>query len=97
MKYSLHDQAIVDIAAAQGYYLEHVGAQVAARFVSELDRVIHLLMANPGFGKPIARQRRIFPLKGFPYSLVYRVDGDELRILIVRHQRQRPSFASGRH
>ena len=97
MNYSLHDQVIGDIAAAQDYYIEHAGAQVATRFISELDRVIHLLLANPGFGKPIARHRRIFPLKGFPYSLVYRVDGDELRILIVRHQRQRPSFASGRH
>lgn len=97
MRYSFHDQPTSDIAAEQDYYFQHAGAQVAARFVNELDRVIQLWMATPGFGKPIARQRRIFPLKGFPYSLVYRVDGDELRVLIVRHQRQRPGFASGRH
>ena len=96
MKYSFHDQATGDIAAAQDYYFQHAGAQVATRLIGELERVIHLLLANPGFGTPIARQRCIFPLKGFPYSLVYLVEGDELRILIVRHQRQRPGFASGR-
>lgn len=97
MNYSFHDQATGDVAAAQDYYVQHAGEQVATRFMSELQRVFHLLLANPGFGAPIARQRRIFPLKGFPYSIVYRVDGDQLRILIVRHQRQRPGFASGRH
>ena len=96
MRYSFHDQPTSDIAAEQDYYFQHAGAQVATRLIGELERVIHLLLANPGFGTPIARQRRIFPLKGFPYSLVYLVEGDELRILIVRHQRQKPGFASGR-
>ncbi len=97
MNYSFHDQATGDVAAAQDYYFQHAGAQVATRFVSELERVIHLLLANPGFGTPITQQRRVFPLKGFPYSLVYRVEDDQLRILVVRHQRQRPGFASSRH
>jgi toxin ParE1/3/4 len=97
MNYSFHDQATDDVAAAKDYYFQHAGGQVATRFISELERVIHLLLANPGFGTPIARQRRSFPLKGFPYSLVYRVEGDQLRVLVIRHQRQRPGFASGRH
>ncbi len=97
MKYSFHDQAIGDIAAAQDYYFQHAGAPVATRFITELERVLHLLSENPKFGTPIARQRRSFPLKGFPYSLVYLIEGDELRLLIVRHQRQRPGFASDRH
>lgn len=96
MKYSFHDQATRDVATARDYYFEHAGVQVATRFINELERVIQLLLANPGFGTPLDRQRRVFPLKGFPYSLVYLVEGDELRILIVRHQRQKPGFASGR-
>ena len=97
MNFSFHHQAVGDVADAQDYYLQYAGAQVAARFTSEIDRVIQLLLSNPGFGTPISRQRRIYPLKGFPFSLVYRVEGEQLRILIVRHQRQRPGFASGRH
>ncbi len=97
MKYSFHNQTTVDVATARDYYFEHAGVQVATRFINEMERVIHLLLANPGYGAPIARQRRVFPLKGFPYPLVYLVEGDELRFLIVRHQRQRPSFASDQH
>ncbi len=97
MNFSFHNQAIDDVAQAQDYYFQFAGAQVATRFLSELDRVIQLLLVNPGFGTPIARQRRVYPLKGFPFSLVYRVEGDHLRILIIRHQRQRPGFASDRH
>lgn len=97
MKYSFHKQATDDVAAAQDYYRQQAGASVAARFLNELDRVIKLLLANPGFGTPIVGQRRSFPLKGFPYSLVYRIEGHQLRILIIRHQHQRPGFASDRH
>ena len=97
MNYSFHDHAISDVVAAQDYYFQQAGMQVAARFTSELERVIQLLRANPGFGTPISQQRRIYPFKGFPFSLVYRVEDNQLRILIIRHQRQRPGFASLRH
>ncbi|MDD5027901.1 MAG: type II toxin-antitoxin system RelE/ParE family toxin [Rhodoferax sp.] len=97
MKYSFHDLAIGDVRAAQDYYLQQAGIAVASRFTFELERVIQLLLVNPGFGTPIAKRRRSYPLKGFPFSLVYRIEDEHLRILIVRHQRQRPGFATGRH
>jgi len=96
MKYSFHDLAVGDVIAAQKYYQQHAGSAVAARFTNELDRVIQLLLVNPGFGTPIARHRRSYPLKDFPFSLIYRVEDEQLRILIVRHQRQRPNFGRGR-
>jgi plasmid stabilization system protein ParE len=97
MNYSFHDLATGDVMAAQDYYIQHAGSAVTNRFMNELDRVIQLLLLNPGFGTPIAKHRRSYPLKDFPFSLVYRVEDEQLRILIVRHQRQRPSFGIGRH
>ena len=97
MNYSFHDKALGDVAAAQDFYFQNAGAQVATRFNSELARVIALLLEHPGFGTPMTQQRRIYPLKSFPFSVVYRLDGEELRILIVRHQRQKPNFATDRH
>jgi plasmid stabilization system protein ParE len=97
MNYSFHDLATEDVIAAQDYYLQHAGRAVANRFMNELDRVIQLLLVNPGFGTPTARHRRIYPLKDFPFTLVYQVEGEQLRILVVRHQRQRPGFGRGRH
>ena len=97
MNYSFHSLAKIDVIDAQEYYEQHAGQQVATRFMDELERVIQLLLQNPGFGTPITRQRRLYPLKSFPYSLVYQVQGDHLYILIVRHQRQKPNYASNRH
>ncbi len=97
MNYSFHDLATGDVIAAQDYYLQQAGSAVAMRFMNELDRVIHLLLENPGFGTPVAKHRRSYPLKDFPFSLVYQIEGEQLRILVVRHQRQRPSFGRGRH
>ncbi len=97
MKYSFHPQAATDVVNAQDYYFEFAGAHVASRFTEELDRVVQLLRSNPGFGTPMSYQRRSYPLKGFPYSLVYRVEGEQLRVLIIRHQRQKPGYGNQRH
>ena len=97
MNYSFHDLATGDVIAAQDYYLQHAGSTVSRRFINELDRMIQLLVVNPGLGTPIAKHRRSYPLKDFPFSLVYQVGDEQLGILVVRHQRQRPGFGSGRH
>ena len=35
-------------------------------------------------------------MKHFPYSLVYTVSGDEIRILAVAHHSRRPGYWTGR-
>lgn len=97
MNYSFHRGAEHDITDAQDFYVQHAGLQVATRFLDELQHVISLLLQHPGLGTPTTKGRRVFPLKAFPYSVVYRTQGEELRILIVRHQRRKPGFASHRH
>lgn len=97
MNYSFHTGAEQDITAAQDFYEQHAGLQVATRFLDELQHVIALLLQHPGMGTPTTKSRRVFPLHAFPYSMVYRTQGDHLRILIVRHQRRKPGYASSRH
>jgi plasmid stabilization system protein ParE len=97
MNYSFHAGAEQDITDAQDFYEQHAGLQVATRFLDEVQHVIQLLLQHPGFGTPTTKNRRVFPLKAFPYSVVYRAQGEHLHILIVRHQRRKPGFASNRH
>lgn len=97
MKRSLHPGAWQDAVDAMDFYTQHAGAHVAARFLDEFERVVRLLMEHPGFDTPVAGGRRVFPLKAFPYSVVYQAQSESLRILIVRHQSRKPSFASNRH
>ena len=96
MIYSLHPGAEHDIANALDFYSEQAGLVVAGRFLEEFERAAKLLVEHPGLGTPTTRGRRTFPLKIFPYSVVYRNLESSIRILIVRHQHRRPGYAGGR-
>jgi plasmid stabilization system protein ParE len=39
---------------------------------------------------------RRFPLKRFPYALLYEIRPDKVRILCARHHKRHPSYGSGR-
>lgn len=97
MNYSFHAGAEQDVTSAQDFYEQHAGLQVATRFLDELQHVIQLLLQHPGLGTPTTKKRSVFPLKAFPYSVVYRTQGEQLHILIVRHQSRKPGYASNRH
>lgn len=96
MTRSMHGAAENDLAGAFRYYKAEAGAGVAARYLNEFQRVARMLESNPGFGTPTSSGRRRFPLRGFPYSVIYRETGTGIRILVVRHQSRDPSFGEGR-
>ena len=95
MTYSLHPGAEHEIAKALDFYSEQAGSVVAERFLEEFERVAKPLVEHPGLGTPTTRGRRAFPLKVFPYAVVYRNLENSIRILIVRHQHRKPGYAGG--
>lgn len=96
MTYSLHPGVEHDIANALDFYSEQASPMVAERFLDEFERVVKLLFEHPDLGTPTTRGRRAFPLKVFPYLVVYRNLESSIRILIVRHQHRKPGYAGGR-
>jgi len=94
--YSIHPGAERDIADALDFYTERAGLLVAQRFLDEFERVAKLLVTHPGFGTPTAKGRRVFPLRVFPYSVVYRSLEASIRIIVVRHQHRKPSYGGAR-
>jgi len=62
----------------------------------EARRVVSLLCERPHLGEPLDRLHRRFPLKRFPFAVLYRVNGDRLRVIAVAHRRQRPEYWRGR-
>lgn len=51
-----------------------------------------LASAHPKLGSPWKlRTRRVFP-KGFPFSVVYRIERTELVVFAVAHFKQRPTY-----
>ena len=92
MTYSLAAEAEREISEAFAYYLQNGSAKVAERFLTEFARAAQLIDTNPGLGTPTLNGRRIFPIRKFPYSLVYRSSDEGARIGAVAHQNRRPGY-----
>ena len=80
MTYSLHPGAERDIADVLDFYSEQAGSMVAKHFLEKFERVAKLLVEHLGLGTPTTRGRRTFPLKVFPYLVVYRNFESSIRI-----------------
>lgn len=96
MTVTLHSGAEHDLGEAARFYRTEAGRGVAERFLDEFERVAALLKGNPELGIPTGGERRWFPLHGFPYSIIYRHVGTEIRILVVRHQYRDPAHGASR-
>lgn len=96
MTYSLHPEAAKELEDAFTFYREQGGVGLAHAFLAEFERVATLLVSNPDFGTPSRGGRRSFPLRRFPYSLIYRATTADVCILVVGHQHRRPGYWRGR-
>ena len=86
-----HRSAEMELAAAVGIG-ETRAAGLGLDLLNEVERVVSLLCDMPDIGERLDHRRRRFPLNRFPYGVIYRVEGDTLRILALAHRRQRPSY-----
>lgn len=77
------------------YFVRRGHYYLGATFLAEFERVATLLASNHGFGTPTTGLRRSFPLRHFPYSLIYSSTGEDIRILVVGHQHRRPGYWPG--
>jgi plasmid stabilization system protein ParE len=96
LSFSLHPGAEQDIADALDFYIEQAGVTVAQRFLDEFERIVRLLSLYPELGTLVAKGRREFPFRVFPYSVVYRNLNLDIRVVVVRHQHRRPGYGSPR-
>lgn len=91
MRPEFHPAAAEELAVAvQMYEGRFVG--LGRDLNSEVRRIAALLCATPGIGERLDRLHRRFPLRRFPFGLIFRVDGERLRIVAVAHRRRRPGY-----
>ena len=93
--FSIHETAEVEINEAADYYdLESFGLGTA--FINEIARGIEIITRFPEAAPLIqGRVRRKTVIK-FPYSLIYSLRSNEIRLLAVAHQKRRPFYWRGR-
>jgi plasmid stabilization system protein ParE len=78
------------------FYAQEANAELGLAFIAEFEHALSVLGANPGLGAPWRARTRRFTLRRFPYSVIYRIDGEEVRVIALAHQRRRPEYWSGR-
>lgn len=83
---------------AQNEFLEQVSFYeerqkgLGDRFRQSAQAATALASAHPNLGSPWRlATRRVF-LKGFPFSVVYRIEQEELVVLAVAHFKRRPTY-----
>lgn len=77
-------------------YYEEQQKGLGDRFRESVEAATALASAHSKLGSPWKlRTRRVFP-KGFPFSVVYRIEPDELVIFAVAHFKRRPTYWRGR-
>ena len=78
------------------FYAKEADADLGLAFIAEFERALSVLAAHPALGVPWRGLTRRLPLRRFPYSVVYRIKGKDLRVIALAHQRRRPGYWSGR-
>ena len=96
MSYTLHPGADRDLDEACQHYRKSASRLVVARFLDEFDRVARLLAREPGIGSLKEDGRASFPLRSFPYTLIYKPTDTGIRVLVVRHQHRDPEHGEDR-
>ena len=84
-------QAREELMQATAHYQDQSN-DLAERFLADVAGAIDLLQQFPGIGPPITGNVRRLLLRTFPYQLVYRLEGDDIRVFAVAHLKRRPGY-----
>ena len=95
MKLTYHPTAEAEVVAAAKFYEQAVNG-LGVQFLDEFDRSIAVILDAPERWRIIKDDKRRYLMLRFPYGLYYRIVGDEVRILVVKHHSQHPDYGMGR-
>jgi plasmid stabilization system protein ParE len=85
-----------EVQAAADFYRAKGDSKLGLEFVAEFEKTAHLILANPTSGSVFGERTRRRLMRRFPYSVIYQITSDELRVIAVAHNRRRPGYWSGR-
>jgi plasmid stabilization system protein ParE len=92
MKLIYHRSVQSDVSAVLAHYDEVGGPALGDAFFAELMAYVGLVLENPARFHPVDGDLRRANLSRFPYHFLYRIYGDTVRILVVRHNQRHPDY-----
>ena len=97
MKLHFHRAVQTDLRLALEYFDREGGTKLGDRFFAEVEATKDRIASDPtrfGFFRGDIRRAR---LRVFRYQFLFRIVGDEVRVLVLRHNRRHPEFGLSRH
>jgi toxin ParE1/3/4 len=91
MRLTYHPDAGVEVVEAAQFYERRVPG-LGRRFLHEFDTAIADILEAPTRWRILEDGVRRFVLKRFPYGIYYRIEGDHLRVLVLKHHSRHPDY-----
>jgi toxin ParE1/3/4 len=78
------------------FYAREANAELGVAFIAEFERSLGVRCNYPRLGPVWRGTTRRFPLRRFPYTILYQVKPEEVRVIALAHQSRRPGYWRGR-
>lgn len=88
---TFHEEATAEVLDAVRYY-EAKTRDLGLSLLLEIEESVGQISRHPEAAALISGEIRHKPLRRFPFSLLYVIEPDRIRILAVGHQRRRPGY-----
>lgn len=95
MRIGLHPKALDELVEAGSYY-ESNESGLGFTFFAEVFRTASLIAKTPELFACVEGKKRRAPVKHFPYGLYYRIEVDEVFILVIKHDSRHPDYGMDR-
>jgi len=92
---SFHAMAEQELNDAASYY-NALRPGLGQAFLDEVERAVTHILAYPEAAPLVNRIVRKKLVRRFPYSMMYSIRFEDLRILAIAHQKRRPFYWRGR-
>jgi toxin ParE1/3/4 len=84
----LAEQELLDAVC----YYEEQETGLGLEYLGEVEHAVNFLMRYPEAGSKVRVSIRRLTLPKFPYSLLYRVMDEQIRVLAVAHHKRKPQY-----
>lgn len=91
MRLIYHPDAEAEVVEAVRFY-EGREPGLGDRFLRDFDTAIATILKAPDRWRVIEEDVRRFLMRSFPYGIYYRREGEDLRILVVKHHSRHPDY-----
>lgn len=96
MKRVIVPAALAELQDAAAFYTSTANVSLGLAFVAEFARCMNIILANPDSGAALRGPSRRYLFRRFPYSVIYHVVHDQLRVIAVARQHRRPGYRARR-